>query len=162
MTTLAGAEAVHEARDRDEIRQLWAIRSAGVAAGVAGRWAWHLIREHGRQVKTDPYRIAGIATRSEVAASASEAALLRRAKHLRPSLDKPRPEDVGYRLGISRGKSVWASVEDSIILSRAVIRRGAHVTRAVVEEAAVLQSGRHGGEDIVVLGDPPPPRLGAR
>lgn len=35
LTTLAGAEAVHEARDRDEIRQLWAIRSAGV--GLLGK-----------------------------------------------------------------------------------------------------------------------------
>ncbi|MFT4123904.1 MAG: type IV secretory system conjugative DNA transfer family protein [Microbacteriaceae bacterium] len=107
-----------------------------VGAGVAGWWVWHLIREHGRQVKTDPYRIAGIATRSEVAASASEAALLRRAKHLRPSLDKPRPEDVGYRLGISRGKSVWASVEDSILLVGAPRSgKGAHVVINTILDA---------------------------
>lgn len=107
-----------------------------VAAGVAGWWVWHLIREHGRQVKTDPYRIAGIATRSEVAASASEAALLRRAKHLRPSLGKPRPEDVGYRLGISRGKSVWASVEDSILLVGAPRSgKGAHVVINMILDA---------------------------
>ncbi|PVW02339.1 type VI secretion protein [Microbacterium sp. Gd 4-13] len=87
-----------------------------LAAGAAGWWVWYLIREHGRQVKTDPYRIAGIATGAEVARAASETALLRRAEHLRPSLDRPTPEDVGYRIGTSRGKSVWASVEDSILL----------------------------------------------
>ena len=87
-----------------------------LAAGAAGWWVWHLVREHGRQVKTDPYRIAGIATGAEVGRAASETALLRRAEHLRPSLDRPTPEDVGYRIGTSRGKSVWASVEDSVLL----------------------------------------------
>lgn len=79
-------------------------------------WVWRLVREHGRQTTTDPYRIAGVATRSEVTRAASETALLHRAAHLRPSLDKPHPRDVGYRIGVSRGKSVWASVEDSILL----------------------------------------------
>jgi type IV secretory pathway TraG/TraD family ATPase VirD4 len=87
-----------------------------LGAGVAGWWAWRFFREHGRRVKTDPYRIAGIATRSEVAKAASEAALLRRAGHLRPSLHQPQPKDVGYRIGASHGTSVWASVEDSILL----------------------------------------------
>ncbi|MFK4763022.1 type IV secretory system conjugative DNA transfer family protein [Microbacterium sp. ZW T5_45] len=87
-----------------------------LAAGAAGWWAWRLLRDHGRQVKTDPYRIAGIATRTEVARAASEKALLRRAGHLRPSLDTPQPADVGYRIGTSRGHGVWASVEDSILL----------------------------------------------
>lgn len=54
--------------------------------------------------------------RGDVTKAASEPALLRRAGHLRPSLDKPAPEDVGYRIGTSRGRTVWASVEDSILL----------------------------------------------
>lgn len=87
-----------------------------LAAGAAGWWGWRLLRDHGRQVKTDPYRIAGIATRTDVARAGSEKALLRRAGHLRPSLDMPRPPDVGYRIGASRGHGVWASVEDSILL----------------------------------------------
>lgn len=87
-----------------------------LAAGAAGWWVWRLLRDHGRQVKTDPYRIAGIATRTEVARAGSEKALLRRAGHLRPSLDTPQPADVGYRIGASRGHGVWASVEDSILL----------------------------------------------
>ncbi len=87
-----------------------------LAAGTAGWWVWRLLRDHGRQVKTDPHRIAGIATRTEVARAGSEKALLRRAGHLRPSLDAPQPADVGYRIGASRGHGVWASVEDSILL----------------------------------------------
>ncbi|MCK3771052.1 type IV secretory system conjugative DNA transfer family protein [Microbacterium aerolatum] len=87
-----------------------------LATGSAGWWVWRLLRDHGRQVKTDPYRIAGIATRTEVARAASEKALLRRAGHMRPSLDAPHPADVGYRIGASRGHGVWASVEDSILL----------------------------------------------
>lgn len=87
-----------------------------LGAGVAGWWTWRFFREHGRQVNTDPYRIAGIATRNEVAKADSEAALLRRAGHLRPSLHQPQPKDVGYRIGASHGTSVWASVEDSILL----------------------------------------------
>jgi type IV secretory pathway TraG/TraD family ATPase VirD4 len=87
-----------------------------LAAGTAGWWVWRTVRDHGRQVKTDPYSIAGIATRAEVAKAASDTALLRRAGHLRPSLEKPRPEDIGYRIGTSRGKNVWACVEDSILL----------------------------------------------
>lgn len=87
-----------------------------LTAGAVGWWVWRLLRDHGRQVKTDPYRIAGIATRAEVARAGSEKALLRRAGHLRPSLDTPHPADVGYWIGASRGHGVWASVEDSILL----------------------------------------------
>ncbi|MDN5715712.1 MAG: type IV secretory system conjugative DNA transfer family protein, partial [Janibacter sp.] len=87
-----------------------------LTASTAGWWLWRVLRDHGRQVKTDPYRIAGIATRTDVSKAASETALLRRARHLRASLDKPRPTDVGYRIGTSRGHGVWASVEDSILL----------------------------------------------
>lgn len=87
-----------------------------VTAAMLGWWIWSVLREHARQVKVAPYRIAGIATRSEVAATASDRALLRRAAHLRASLDRPEPADVGYRIGTSRGHGVWASVEDSILL----------------------------------------------
>ncbi|QRY41416.1 TraM recognition domain-containing protein [Microbacterium hominis] len=87
-----------------------------VAAGVAGWSVWRMLRNHGLQAKADPYRIPGIATRTDVTRHASPAALLKRAGHLRPSLPRPRPEDIGYRIGASRGRGVWASVEDSILL----------------------------------------------
>lgn len=95
----------------------WTVAATLIVGGSAlGWWVWRFFREHGRQVETDPFRIAGIATRSEVARAASEKALLRRAMHLRASLDHAYAEEVGYRIGASRGTEVWASVEDSILL----------------------------------------------
>ncbi|MBX3087350.1 MAG: type IV secretory system conjugative DNA transfer family protein [Cryobacterium sp.] len=87
-----------------------------VAVGSAGWWVWRFFREQSRQTKVDPYRIVGIATRTDVTTAASEKALLRRAGQLRPSIQQPAVTDVGYLLGASRNVNVWASVEDSILL----------------------------------------------
>lgn len=84
-------------------------------SGAIG-WAWLRWRRHSHNVDTDPRRLAGTASSHEVATSASVKALLRRAVTLRPSLEQPEPADVGYLLGRSHGKQVWASVEDSILL----------------------------------------------
>lgn len=95
----------------------WAVAAVMLAALVAGGcWAWTRLRRHSRKVATDPHTTAGIATRHEVATTASPSALLKRAGNLRPSVEKPVPADVGYRIGSSRGREVWASVEDSILL----------------------------------------------
>ncbi|MFM2721692.1 type IV secretory system conjugative DNA transfer family protein [Microbacterium mcarthurae (nom. nud.)] len=83
---------------------------------TAGGWVWVRLRRHSRKVETDPRRLAGTATAHEVVQTASTKALLKRASTLRPSLTDPAPADVGYLLGRSRGKQVWASVEDSILL----------------------------------------------
>jgi len=107
----------------------WIVVAVLLAAIIAASWAvWSAIREHGRRAKADPCRIPGSATRAEVTRTASDKALLRRACTLRPSIDKPKPADVGYLLGSCHGKRVWASVEDSILLigpPRA--GKGAHV-----------------------------------
>ncbi|MDO5699288.1 MAG: TraM recognition domain-containing protein [Dermatophilus congolensis] len=87
---------------------------AGLVVGAA--WVWMWLRRHNRKVETDPHRLAGIATAHEVKTTASAKALLRRAGTLRPTLTTPTPADVGYLLGSSRGRGVWASVEDSILL----------------------------------------------
>ena len=87
-----------------------------IAVGSAGWWVWWFFREQSRQTKVDPYRIVGIATRTDVTTAASEKALLRRAGQLRPSIQNPAVTDVGYLLGASRNVNVWASVEDSILL----------------------------------------------
>lgn len=87
-----------------------------IAVGSAGWWVWRFFREQSRQRKVDPYRIVGIATRTDVTTAASEKALLRRAGQLRPSIQNPAVTDVGYLLGASRNVNVWASVEDSILL----------------------------------------------
>ncbi|CEH01631.1 type IV secretory system conjugative DNA transfer family protein [Propionibacterium freudenreichii] len=84
--------------------------------GAAGAWAWTLWRRHTRAVDVDPHHLAGTATSHEVATAASAKQLIRRATTLRPSLSDPAPRDVGFLLGQSRSKQVWASVEDSILL----------------------------------------------
>lgn len=95
----------------------WLITGLLLAVLITGGvWVWSRLRRHTHRVEQDPRRMAGIATRHEVASAASEKALLRRAGNLRPGLDDPRPQDVGYRLGASKGTGVWASVEDSIMV----------------------------------------------
>ncbi|GAC1383912.1 MAG: hypothetical protein NVSMB48_18020 [Marmoricola sp.] len=83
----------------------------GVAFGC-----WRLVSGARHTSSRDPHRLAGVATGRDVLATASEKALLKRAHTLRPSLAKPSAPDVGYLLGRARGRGVWASVEDSILL----------------------------------------------
>nr|WP_152363251.1 type IV secretory system conjugative DNA transfer family protein [Microlunatus speluncae] len=94
------------------------IVTATMLVGVASiaSWIWTRILRHVYAVETDPRKTLGAATKHEVVTSSSGAALLKRARHLRPSLIRPHPRDVGYQLGTSRGQQVWASVEDSILL----------------------------------------------
>lgn len=95
----------------------WVVASLLFATLVSGGvWAWLRLRRHTHRVEQDPRHLAGIATRHEITAAASEKALLRRAGSLRPGLISPRPQDLGYRLGVSKGASVWASVEDSLMV----------------------------------------------
>ncbi|TFC44864.1 type VI secretion protein [Cryobacterium shii] len=95
----------------------WLTAGVMVAgAGVAGWFLWRFVHELGRRSKADPNKIVGIAETGDIVRSASDRALPTRAGILRPSLDKPRPEDVGYLIGTARGKRVWTSVEDSILL----------------------------------------------
>ena len=84
--------------------------------GAAGWRIWGWVRDHNQRTNQDPYRIVGIATRTDICDAASPKSLVRRALQLRPSLDDPKPSDVGYLLGASRGVGVWASVEDSVLL----------------------------------------------
>ena len=83
---------------------------------AAAVWVWIMLRRYTLLVESDPHRLAGVATRHDTASLASAKALLRRAGSLRPSLTDPEPRDVGYQLGTSKGTSVWASVEDSIMV----------------------------------------------
>lgn len=95
----------------------WIVTALLLAViGAAGWWGWSLLRRHSTATRRDPHRIQGTATGAEVAQAASSRALLRRASTLRPSVSDPKPADVGYLLGRSHGRQVWASVEDSILL----------------------------------------------
>jgi type IV secretion system protein VirD4 len=93
----------------------WLAVTLVVAVLVAVGWGvWRPVA--GRSSPADPRRLAGTATTGDIARTASAKTLLRRAGTLRPSLTDPRPADVGYLLGTARGRQVWATVEDSILL----------------------------------------------
>jgi len=95
----------------------WIVTGAMLAFLIAlVVFVWVRVRRYTHRAEQDPRRMAGIATRHEVSTAASEKALLRRADNLRPGLTDPKPHDVGYRLGASKGVGVWASVEDSIMV----------------------------------------------
>jgi type IV secretory pathway TraG/TraD family ATPase VirD4 len=95
----------------------WVVAGLMLALiGTAAIFVWLRVRRFTSAVEADPRRMAGIATRRDITQTASTRALLKRAASLRPSLDSPKPEDVGYLLGRSRGAGVWASVEDSIMV----------------------------------------------
>jgi type IV secretory pathway TraG/TraD family ATPase VirD4 len=95
----------------------WAVAVALLGAVCwAGAAVWLAVRRAGRRSSADPRRAAGTATRDRIKHAASAKALLRRATTLRPSLPDPGPGDVGYLLGRARGVSVWASVEDSVLV----------------------------------------------
>jgi type IV secretory pathway TraG/TraD family ATPase VirD4 len=95
----------------------WVVTSLMFALiGSAGVFVWLRVRRFTAAVGSDPRRLAGVATRRDITAAASTKALLKRAASLRPSLESPKPEDVGYLLGASKGAKVWASVEDSIMV----------------------------------------------
>lgn len=95
----------------------WAVVAVMVAAIAAGCWwTWRLLARARETRKADPRLLAGIATPAEVAKVASAKTLVRRASTFRPSLTNPTPSDVGYLMGSVRGRQVWATVEDSILL----------------------------------------------
>lgn len=99
-------------------------------------WVWRVIRNHARHTRSDPNRIAGIATTVEVRRAASDHALLKRAAHLRASVVKPRSEDVGYLVGVARGTKVWTSVEDSIlVIGPPRSGKGAHIVINTILDA---------------------------
>lgn len=75
-----------------------------------------VVRRAGRGRRCDVRKAAGLADRRDVRAGGSAKTLLRRADIVRPSLDRPQPCEVGYRLGSSHGVAVWTSVEDSLVI----------------------------------------------
>ena len=95
----------------------WTVATALLAVTATVAWCgWYVLcQSHGKSTR-DPRRLAGTATARDVAKAGSRKVLLGRSSQLRPSLARPRPQDVGYLLGTCRGKDVWASVEDSVLV----------------------------------------------
>jgi type IV secretion system protein VirD4 len=95
----------------------WTALVLIVTALVALAWTvWLLLARLRHHSAHDPRRIQGTATRRDIDTTASEKALLRRASTLRPTLKHAAAHDIGYRLGTSHGRHIWASVEDSILV----------------------------------------------
>ena len=95
----------------------WLVVAAMLTLGGGAAWvAWSVISRLRHRSEHDPHKIHGIATRRDIDLVASSRGLVRRGQTLRPSISRPRPEDVGYLLGHSCGREIWASVEDSILV----------------------------------------------
>ncbi len=95
----------------------WLVVAALMIIAAAMGWASWQMRSRKRETsRRDVHRVDGVATRQDVTRVASEAALLKRAHNLRPSLSKPDAHDVGYLLGQARGRGIWTSVEDSTLV----------------------------------------------
>jgi type IV secretion system protein VirD4 len=95
----------------------WAVVAAILTTIAALAYvSWRVVLQVRHGAAHDPHRIVGIATRPDIAPVASKRALVRRGRTLRPSLEDPKAEDLGYLLGRSCGQEIWASVEDSILV----------------------------------------------
>lgn len=92
------------------------VATIAAVVGFGAVAGWRAFRSRPATVRSRLARLPGGATRAEVIGAASPSALRRRAAVLRPSVLDPRPSDVGYFVGTSRGQQVWVTVEDSILL----------------------------------------------
>lgn len=86
------------------------------AIGTIAWIAWALAPRMRHRSEHNAHKVQGIATRRDIDTAASKRALVRRGRTLRPSITHPKAEDVGYLLGRSCGRDIWASVEDSILV----------------------------------------------
>jgi len=97
----------------------WAVTALTLALlGFVVWGAWRIFRpaRPGGRTGDDPTKLDGLANRAQVLAAAGPKALVAQAKVLRPSLEKPKPRDVGWYLGHSRGVECWMGVRDSLVL----------------------------------------------
>jgi type IV secretory pathway TraG/TraD family ATPase VirD4 len=87
-----------------------ALLAAAIVAAIV------TYRRYTRRTESDPRLLPGLADTHESARAAGHKALLGKARVVRPSLTRPEPAEVGYRLGRANGRDVWVSVEDSMIV----------------------------------------------
>ncbi len=87
-----------------------------IALTIAGLVAYHRYQASDQAFVSDLRSRRGFAEASEIRRYLSGKAVLRRARQLRPDLVRPKPTDVGWRVGRSRGADVFVSIEDSVAL----------------------------------------------
>lgn len=99
---------------------MWTLLGVGlavlIAVGVFALVMWGRWKESDRRFLGDLAGREGIAKAREVKQRVGEPALMAKAAAVRPSLKDPKPCDVGLLMGMSQGKAVWISVEDSVVL----------------------------------------------
>ncbi|MDY0910100.1 type IV secretory system conjugative DNA transfer family protein [Microbacterium sp. CFBP9034] len=100
-----------------EIRIVDLVAVALVVAVAVCAWiAYRRYQQSDQSFISDLRRRPGFAEASEINHHLSAKAVLKRARQLRPDLSRPRPTDVGWRVGRSRRKDVFVSIEDSVAL----------------------------------------------
>lgn len=87
-----------------------------VTLAVWGLVKWRSYRESSRYFIAQLRSRAGFAGTKDLRDFLSAKAVLARAGQLRPNLSEPKPTDVGWRVGRSRGMDVYVSIEDSVAL----------------------------------------------
>ena len=96
----------------------WAATAITLGLATAALAAGHRLR--GANTRGDEAsrlrRLPGLARPDQAVAAAGSRALVRRAKVIRPTLEAPTPQQVGYRVGRVGGKPLWCSIEDSVLL----------------------------------------------
>ncbi len=102
---------------------VWQIRAADILAVVlvVGLAIWGLVayrryRHSDQAFLADLRTRPGFATASEVREFISARAVLKRSAQLRSDIPRPKPTDVGWRVGRSHGQDVFVSIEDSVAL----------------------------------------------
>lgn len=102
------------------------IRLTDAAATIAliglGVWIGLEVRHYRLSDKyfaAELKRRPGFAEAREIDKYMSRRSVVKRAPILRPSLRKARAEDVGWRVGSSRGRDVFISIEDAVIVEGA-------------------------------------------
>ena len=83
---------------------------------LTGVIMWLRWRESDRKLLLDLRWRRGIAKAPEVQRKAGRKALMQKASVVRPTLNDPQAEDVGWKLGSSQGREVWVSSEDSVVI----------------------------------------------
>ncbi|NED96842.1 type IV secretory system conjugative DNA transfer family protein [Phytoactinopolyspora alkaliphila] len=101
-------------------------------AGV-GYLGWRLL---GQRQRDDVRHLPGTATAAQIRHAASARALLKRGRHLRPSITHPQADDVGHKLGHARGIAVYTSCEDStVVLGPPRSGKGLHIVVGKILDA---------------------------
>jgi type IV secretion system protein VirD4 len=94
----------------------WTLTVVEIAVLIAAALFVHTKLRGGSSGRSTRASRDGTAARVQVRQTAGERTLLARAQTLRPGKADATANDLGHRLGRSRGVACWASAEDSIVL----------------------------------------------